>query len=772
MSTPEPATTGSGLSDLPIERSAEAVTGVVVESLLFPGTGSEVPAATAAALMTAKRTFEDVGGFTRGYVYGAEDVDLCLKLRRRGPILLQGDAVLFHHESATQRAMEPEVIRINRIGNWQLFAETWGPQLVRSILRDRISGEGRWTGVSRRTVAITLTQDDVTKGWGDYYTAHELGDAMEKLGWHVIYAERYGDGWYSLPGDVDLVISLLDSYDVRRAPAGAFTLAWVRNWVDRWMEREWFEEFDLVVTSSHRASELVGSRTRYQPDVLPLATNPERFHPGPTHPTFAADYAFTGNNWGVGRELIPLLNVRPKERFLLFGKNWDQDPRMRRYWRGHLGYDLLPELYRSVKVVLDDTAGPTLPYAFLNGRVFDALASGAAVLTDNVEGSKEVFDGLLPAYRDGAELRSMLDRLLRDDEARNELVAGLRDRVLNHHTYAHRAQEMPTLALRAMAKPIVAIKVGAPNAEDAHKWGDYHFAGSLVRAFARRGWAGEIHILPQWDDPATQHCDLAIHLRGLTTYAPKPAHVNVLWVISHPEDVTPEECQKYDSVFVASEPLAHSLQRQLSIPVVYMPQATDPARFGQAAPVGDLTTEVLFVGNSRGQRRPIVDWAIEAGLPLVVYGSGWEGIIDASFIRETYFPNEDLGRLYASAAVVLNDHWPDMRDYGIVSNRVLDALASGALVVSDSVSGLDELLEGAVPSVSSADELRAVVAHYLETPEARVPLVDRGRQLVLERHTFDRRTEQLLTHLEPLLVQREADCDGTPLFGDRPSDDR
>ncbi len=587
----------------------------------------EVPAVTAAVLLCRRNTFEAVGGFTTGYVYGTEDVDLCLKLKPLGPIVMAGGATIFHHESATQKTVVPDVIRINRIGNWQRFAETWGPTLTRSVLRDRISATGSWTGRATRTVAITVTSNDPAAGFGDYYTAHELGDAMAASGWEVRYAQRVGDEWYDIDHDVDVMIVLLDAFDVSQVPTGVYTIAWVRNWVDRWIEQPWFEQFDLCVCSSSSAAAEVAERSRFDPPVIPLAANPERFSPGPPNPTFSSDYTFTGSNWGRGRDIVPLLDVRAGEQFLLFGANWENEPHVRRYWRGLLDYDLIPDLYRSTKIVLDDTAVHTIEHGFVNSRVFDALAAGALVVTNNTIGSQELFDGLLPVYSDRASLRKILDRYLGDDEEREALASRLRQIVLDRHTYGRRATEFVDVAIQDIERPRVAVKIGAPRLETAHTWGDFHYANALVRSFAALGWNGEVHLLPEWDDPDKQDTDVVIHLRGLTTYAPKPSHVNVMWLISHPDDVSNEEYEKYDLVCVASKPLAERLQREIETPVVFLPQATDASRFGTAEPNGDLSCEVLFVGNSRKQRRDAVDWAIAVDAPLTMYGSDWDELV-------------------------------------------------------------------------------------------------------------------------------------------------
>lgn len=721
----------------------------------------DVEAATAAALLVRRDGFDAVGGFDTAYVYGAEDVDLCLKLRQHGKIVVVGGAALFHHESSSQNAVRRELTRINRMGNWQHFAEVWGPTLTRTVRRRRLRlAHGPEVDIGVPTVAITLTRNDTSKGWGDYYTAHELGDAFAALGWNVIYAERFKDRWYKIDQPVDLVISLLDAFDVREGPKGAFTIAWIRNWVDRWLSRPWFDSFDMVVCASHLAAEEVAKRSRFDPAVIPLATNPDRFCPGHSVPTFEADFAFTGNNWGVGRKLIPLIDVRKDERFLLFGRGWGSDPHVGRYWRGELSYDLLPDLYRSVKVVLDDTASPTLPHAFVNARVFDAIAAGALVISDNVIGSQEIFDGLLPTYTNRQDLRSALDRYLGDDDLRKKTVAQLRERVLANHTY----DKLPERFLKKVApmveSPKVAFKIGVPDAEQAEKWGDTHFARAMSRALASHGFTSEIHLLPEWDSPHRQDCDVVVHLRGLTTYAPKPAQFNVLWVISHPDDLAPNECDKYDLVLVASKSFASKLATETSVPVVFMPQATDIERFSPQPVDPDLECEVLFVGNSRGKRRPAVDWAIEAGLPLAVYGSGWEGLIPDRYIVAEHFPNDRLSSLYASAKVVLNDHWPDMREHGFVSNRIFDVLAAGGVVVSDRVDGLSELFGDVVPTFASVEELDRVVSRLLRDSDERERIMKEGMERVRAEHSFVQRAAGLADLLRPRLEGRSKDLLG------------
>ena len=227
----------------------------------------------------------------------------------------------------------------------------------------------------------------------------------------------------------------------------------------------------------------------------------------------------------------------------------------------------------------------------------------------------------------------------------------LRRRVLERHSYATRPGEFMRAALDHLDRPRVAIKIGVPTEEAKPAWGDTHYGNALASALTLLGLPTELHILPEWDLPASQDADIVIHLRGLTRYTPKPAHINVLWIISHPDDVTARECERYDLILVASQRHAELLGSQIDTPVVFMPQATDSRRFHAQERDPDLAEQVLFVGNSRGVLRPVVKWAVDAGLPLAVYGGGWEGLIPERFVKSTLFPNDRLSLLYASAHV-------------------------------------------------------------------------------------------------------------------------
>jgi O-antigen biosynthesis protein len=94
------------------------------------GEDAECDALAAACLLIAQSTFKQIGGFTPGYFYGCEDVDLCLKLRESGlPVVCSGRSITIHHPVSTRRTMPFEQARETKLANRRLLWENWGPRL-------------------------------------------------------------------------------------------------------------------------------------------------------------------------------------------------------------------------------------------------------------------------------------------------------------------------------------------------------------------------------------------------------------------------------------------------------------------------------------------------------------------------------------------------------------------------------------------------------------------------------------------------------------------
>ncbi|MEW9672178.1 glycosyltransferase [Ammoniphilus sp. 3BR4] len=299
----------------------------------------------------------------------------------------------------------------------------------------------------------------------------------------------------------------------------------------------------------------------------------------------------------------------------------------------------------------------------------------------------------------------------------------------------------------------IAIKICAPNSKVAIYSGDYLLALCLKQEFEKKGNPTIIQCLNEWNDGKDSNCDTVIFLRGLRAYQPKKHHVNILWNISHPDNVPINEYNKYHFVLISSIKWAEIIKPKVKVPVEPMLQCTDLNMF---KPFQDesFRKELLFVGNSRGIYRKIIKDLLPTTRQLSVYGKNWGRLIDKRYIKGQNIPYSELHKYYGSCDILLNDHWDDMRKKGFINNRIFDGLASEAFIISDHVSGIEDVFGQSVVTYNSPKELRELIDYYLAHPELRRQKAREGA-IIVQEHTYAKRVERLLEIIDHLHFRKK-----------------
>jgi hypothetical protein len=293
------------------------------------------------------------------------------------------------------------------------------------------------------------------------------------------------------------------------------------------------------------------------------------------------------------------------------------------------------------------------------------------------------------------------------------------------------------------------VVVSSPAGEAGEQWGDTWFARDVVAALERAGEHARVVARKGATSPKRDDDDVVLVLRGLRRVVPRRAgNTWLLWVISHPELVEDDEPGQYDMVFAASE--HWPTDDRFGVPVHPLLQATDPGRFNPEAGEPDTGAPILFVGSTRGEFRPLVRAAIEVGAPVQVFGVGWGEYLDRAHHVAEFLPNPDLPRAYASAGVVLNDHHRQMAECGFLSNRLFDAVASGARVISDQALGLESVFQGSVRVVNDAAELGALLDGDPDAIVGDWATRRAAAARIAREHSFDVRAHELIQAVDRL----------------------
>ena len=149
-------------------------------------------------------------------------------------------------------------------------------------------------------------------------------------------------------------------------------------------------------------------------------------------------------------------------------------------------------------------------------------------------------------------------------------------------------------------------------------------------------------------------------------------------------------------------------------------------------------------------------WTIEEGLPLRMWGSGWNTILKdhLDLIEAPSIENSELPELYRSARVTLNDHWKDMLQEQFTNNRIFDALACGLPVISDCFEELEQIFPDAVLYYHNKEEFHRCVRQIEENYDEIKKKVQEQWPLIQKEYSFEARAKELLQIAAELQTER------------------
>jgi hypothetical protein len=166
---------------------------------------------------------------------------------------------------------------------------------------------------------------------------------------------------------------------------------------------------------------------------------------------------------------------------------------------------------------------------------------------------------------------------------------------------------------------------------------------------------------------------------------------------------------------------------------------TDTFRPGRAVPA--LASDVCFTGSFWGIPRDLAA-TLDPGLiegTFRVFGAGWE--THPTFSRFAAGPvgYATLPDIYASTRIVLDDANHVTVNSGSVNSRVFDAIAAGALPITNGLVGAREVFGDLLPTYATAQDLHGAINYWLDHEPERRSRVARLRDLVLAEHSYHHR---------------------------------
>ncbi len=227
--------------------------------------------------------------------------------------------------------------------------------------------------------------------------------------------------------------------------------------------------------------------------------------------------------------------------------------------------------------------------------------------------------------------------------------------------------------------------------------------------------------------------------------------ITILAVVNHGDLIEEFARVQVDGFVTNSVRAAAVLGR--SRPAAYIPLVVEDD-FGRVDPIDRYRADVTFLGSGgRGNKRPettrhYLDPAKRFDFAL--WGSYWHAEYWADVYADNPAANDwhrycrgplpigDIAKLYSSARIVLNYHEDSQREWGMWNNRTFEALACGALLISDDVAGLREEFGDGIVITSGGEETARLIEHYLARPEECRRIGKIGQAIVRRKYTYSR----------------------------------
>ncbi len=654
----------------------------------------QVAATTGALMAIRKEFFLKIGGFSEKYIYGQEDVDICLRtsLEHDSNIAVchKFKALHYHGYTRLRQNSKHKTKGLNLLKNRIILNEYFDVPIRKMLKSKNFRDNINPVKASCKKIAFIVSDLSIETSKGDVFTAFELANALNK---------KYScECYFILPNKeidcskFDIIINFIHSARIdilNNLRSDTIVIGWMRNWFDKWCQLPDIDLYDIIYCSSKKACSYVEEQIKFTVKYLPLAAGADAVKLGQQKKSNSTgninnkNYTFIGSYFNTPREIASLLDpTNIPYQFKLYGHNWENHSTFSTYTLGPINYFDTVEKYLETSLVIDDANIATKKWGSVNCRVFDSLALGIDVITNGAAGATELFGDLLQTYDSKESLTNKVIGSLEKGESNS--INLLQDIVLKNHTYENRVEQIWNDIDGLLSSTHVRIHTSIPKPSCSLQWGDLYLARSIRHELQKNKLRCNISVGENSERRLSSREDLALNLRGIegVKQINKQAFLN--WFISHPKSYDISELVEVDNIAISSKIFAGKVENLRlgfnDVKPLYLPQFST-IKISES--LQDARYDFIFVGNTRNIYRESVKYAIQLGLDIRVIGSGWDNYIDKKYILKNLVSNSELGSAYKLGRVVLCDHWEDMKKFGFVSNRIYDCLSISKPILTD-----------------------------------------------------------------------------------------
>lgn len=212
----------------------------------------------------------------------------------------------------------------------------------------------------------------------------------------------------------------------------------------------------------------------------------------------------------------------------------------------------------------------------------------------------------------------------------------------------------------------------------------------------------------------------------------------------------------YDKVFCAGTEALEVLSDKGIGGAQWLPFACDPDLHHPADLDPDekraFGSDIIFIGSYYPNRARILQEVAE--FDLKVYGPGWGRLEKCSPLSNKIFPGgvnyTEWVKMVSASKIVLSIHYQDSKTLCYqASPRIFETMACKGFLLCDRQRDVGMLFKDKehLAFFSDRHDLREKVSYYLQSERERKRIRENGYREVIEKHTYGKRIEQILSYV-------------------------
>lgn len=306
---------------------------------------------------------------------------------------------------------------------------------------------------------------------------------------------------------------------------------------------------------------------------------------------------------------------------------------------------------------------------------------------------------------------------------------------------------------------VVRVAFAVSEVSDTTPAGDYFTALEIARSMsARHNFECVFLDSKNWYD--VKDFDVVIAMvdgfRPSLIQSARTDMVLIVWVRNWFDRwINAPEIGEFDAIWVSSQKAHDAFSAKFGRPVELVRIATDVDRFEAGQFTSSYKCDYCFTGSHFGSWRDIIGCLAPDELPYEfgLFGHGWDEVEWLKPYWRGGMPYSAMPDIYASTRIVLDDANHTTLLWGGVNSRVFDAIAAGALVMTNSRAASDDAFDGLLPVYTSRESLKALLERYLDDEPARLELVAKLQEIVSTRHRYSHRADTAYSAIQSLFAQ-------------------